>query len=89
MMIKEMKMSGYQRSECREIMVSGLTGWMRKLMRRKDTGMYRSARSTLYTRCKKKLLEKTSWYKKKRKRDDMEELGMVRPGKRRKEGEVE
>ena len=88
-MIKEMKMSGYQRSECREIMVSGLTGWMRKLMRRKDTGMYRSARSTLYTRCKKKLLEKTSWYKKKRKRDDMEELGMVRPGKRRKEGEVE
>ena len=66
--IKEMKVLGYDRSEIREVVVCGLTGWKRKLVRRKDTGMYRSAKSTLVGRCKRKLLAKTSWYKKKRKR---------------------
>ena len=39
--IKEMKVSGYDRSEIREVVECGLTGWKRKLVRRKDTGMYR------------------------------------------------
>ena len=57
---KELKVSGYTRAE---IVVSGLIGWKRKM---------RSAKSTLASRCKKKLVEKTSWYKKKR---DEEEDG--------------
>ena len=69
-MVKEMKMSGYDRKATREIMVAGMIGWKRKILRRKTTGMYRSAKSTLNLRCRKKLLEKTSWYKAKRKREE-------------------
>ena len=44
---------------------SGLLGWKRKIKRREDAreAFYRSARSTLPGRCKKKLTEKTNWYK--------------------------
>ena len=66
-LIKEMKVSEYDRGEIREVVVCGLTGWKRKLVRRKDTEMYRSAKSTLVGRCKRKLLAKTSWYKKREK----------------------
>ena len=47
--------------------MAGLLGWKRKIKRRKDDGQefYRNAKSTLATRCRKKLLEKTSWYKEK------------------------
>ena len=73
--IGEMKTSGYERAETKEIVVSGITGWQRKMKRREEEGrIYRSARSTLSIRCRKKLLEKTSWYKAKRKRED-EEMG--------------
>ena len=68
--IRELKVSGYNRKEAREIVVSGMTGWQRKIKRREEDGgeMYKNARSTLPKRCRKKLLEKTNWYKK-RKRD--------------------
>ena len=63
--IREIKTSGYERSETREVVVCGITGWQRKVKRREEEGrFYRSARSTLTTRCRKKQLEKTSWYKK-------------------------
>ena len=84
-LIKEMKVSGYDRGEIREVVVCGLTGWKRKLERRKETGMYRSAKSTLVGRCRRKLLAKTSWYKKKRKRDEEDEKEeRENHGKRRK-----
>ena len=62
-MITQMKTSGYSRKETREAIVSGVIGWKRKIKRRQQEGLdfYRSAQSTLKTRCKKKLLEKTSW----------------------------
>ena len=54
------------------MVVSGVLGWLRKIERRKKEGtpFYRSARSTLRQRCKKKIMEKTTWYKTKRKRED-------------------
>ena len=69
---KEMKSSGWERNETREVIVSGILGWERKHERRKNekTDFYRSAASTLSKRCRKKLTEKTSWYKGK---DDEEE----------------
>ena len=71
---KQCKTSGYSRHETREGVVSGIKGWKRKHMRRERDGIsfYRGARSTLAGRVKKKLTEKTSWYKKKRKREDEE-----------------
>ena len=69
---KQCKTSGYSRHETREGVISGLKGWKRKCIRRErdGVGFYRSAKSTLGIRCKKKLTEKSSWYKTKRKRDD-------------------
>ena len=69
----------------REIVVSGTTGWKRKIRRRQEDGLdfYRSAKSTLATRCRKKLLEKANWFKAKRKReDDHQEERRASPKKR-------
>ena len=61
-LIQELKNSGYNRKYSREIVVSGILGWKRKIARRIQEGkpFYRSAPSTLAQRCRKKLTEKTS-----------------------------
>ena len=71
-LIQELKNSGYNRKYSREIVVFGILGWKRKIARRIQEGkpLYRSAPSSLAQRCRKKLTEKTSWYKNKRKRED-------------------
>ena len=73
--IQQCKTSGYSRHETREGVISGLKGWKRKCVRRERDGVdfYRSGRSTLGARTKKKLTEKSTWYKKKRKREEEEE----------------
>ena len=72
---QQLKSSGYSRKQSREIVVSGVVGWKRKVKRRETDGLdfYRSAKSTLAGRCRKKLLEKETWFKAKRKREDDEE----------------
>ena len=86
--IKDMKTYGYDRINTREIVCSGITGWMRKMKRRstEEGGMYRPAKSTLAGRCKKKLLAKTNWYKKRKNReeDEMEEEEDFREKKKKK-----
>ena len=83
--IGEMKTSGYDRGETREVVTCGMIGWQRKVKRREEEGrFYRSAKSTLNQRCRKKLLEKTSWYKKKRKREEDDDGENDENGKRRK-----
>ena len=75
-LIKQLKTSGYNRKKSREAITSGIVGWKRKHQRRKDQGIdfYRSAKSTLGQRCKKKLTDKKTWYKSKRKREDGDEF---------------
>ena len=53
-------------------MQSGLVGYQSKLFRAERAGenLHRGAASTLAQRQKKKLLEKVTWYKKKRKNGD-------------------
>ena len=70
--IKEMKTSEYGRKQIKESLVSGVVGWRRKQARRKTSGedFYRSGKSTLSGRCRRKLMEKTTWYKPKRKREE-------------------
>ena len=64
---RQIKNSGFKRAEAREIVVSGIKGWKSKHARRKEDGMpfYRSAKSTLAKRYKKKLTEKSNWWKEK------------------------
>ena len=63
--IQEMKSSGYKRDRIREVVVGGIKGWKRKILRRKASGIefYRTAKSTLKQRNYKKLMEKETWFK--------------------------
>ena len=71
----QLKTSGYDRRLAKDIISCGVVGYRRKVMRRdrEGRGFYRHARSTLRQRNKKKLLEKTTWYREKRKRAEGEE----------------
>jgi hypothetical protein len=73
-------MSGYERSQTKEIITCGVVGWRRKVERRerKGRGFYRLAKSTLAQRNSKKLTERVTWFRKKRKRKDEEEDEMPR-----------
>ena len=55
--------------------MSGVVGCRRKGQRREreGRGYYRHARSTLSSRDKKKLLDKVTWFRGKRKRDEDED----------------
>ena len=56
--IQEMKSSGYKRDRIREVVVGGIKGWKRKILRRKASGIefYRKAKSDLKQRSYKKLM---------------------------------
>jgi hypothetical protein len=68
----KLKISGYNRGQAKEIIVSGIRGFRNKVERRKREGQpfYRHAKKTLASRVKKKLLGKTSWYKDNNNKDD-------------------
>ena len=87
--ITQLKNSGYERKQAREIVVCGVVGWRRKLERREIEGknQFLSASETLEKRTDNKLLEKTNWYKeksKKRKMEVRESKHQYNPPKRRK-----
>ena len=69
-----MKRSGYNRCQVKEITESGLVGYERKLDKARKEGreIHREASDTIRTRQKKKLLAKTTWYKKKEKNEKNE-----------------
>ena len=74
---RQLKNSGWERKEAKEMVVSGYVAWRRRIKRREDEGLelYRSAASSLQTRTRKKLTGKEDWYKKrstKRKRDEFD-----------------
>ena len=74
---QQMVNSGYGWRQTRDIVMSGIQGWRRKLERRKKEGFsfYREAKKTLGARFKKKLLGKTNWYKKRKGEEEEEGLG--------------
>ena len=65
--IDRLVVSGYCPAQVKEIVESGLTGYLRKVQYSKKNGLplHRSAASTLAGRYRKKLTEDRSWYKKK------------------------
>ena len=74
-MTEQLKNSGWNQNESREIIVSGYKGWKNRLERRKEESgqVYRSAASSLSSRSRKKLTGKVDWYKESRKRKRDEE----------------
>ena len=74
--ICEMKSSGYSREQTRNTVISGIKGWKRKVEKRRKEGVpfYRSAKSTLSGRVRKKLLERETWYQDKEKEEDNEDV---------------
>ena len=70
----QLKTSGYDRRKAREIVVSGVLGWIRKRRRREEQGVrfYRSAASTLSGRIRRKILDPVNWF---RPKDKIEEEG--------------
>ena len=65
---EKMLRSGYNITQVREILISGIRGYLRKLnlAKQRGTKLYRSAKSSLADRIKKKIFEKTSWYREKK-----------------------
>ena len=78
---RQVKISGFTRSESREMVISGIQSWLEKQARRILEGqpLYRSARSTLTGRTRKKLC----WYKHERKAEEMEDEKHKNPLKSR------
>ena len=89
---QQLKMSGYDRKQSKEIICCGVVGWKRKVQRREreGRGFYRHAKSTLRQRNKKKLLAKTTWFRDKRKREeDAEEDEIQLPARKRRSNEMQ
>jgi hypothetical protein len=86
--IQQMKNSGYGQKQTREITVSGLKGWKNKIKRRakEGKGFYRTAKSTLKTRVKKKLLEKETWYKQPKRKHQEDDSDLEEEEERKQQG---
>ena len=67
-----MKNSEYPCKEARGHVVDGIRGWKNKIERRKreQQDFYRLAKNTLQARVKKKLMEKETWYRTEKNRDE-------------------
>ena len=67
--VRQLKNSVYSQKVAKENVVNGIIGWKRMIKEREREGkeLYRPAQSTLRSRVYKKLMEKESWYKEKKK----------------------
>ena len=75
---RQLKQSGYDYKETKEIIQSGYIGMARKIERRKELGipMHREGRTTVLYRARKKILDKKMWYRKEREEgNDTEKKG--------------
>jgi hypothetical protein len=78
--IDQLKNSGYSRKEAKEVVTCGIVGWRRHLERRekRGQGQYLGAEETLEARERKKLLEKTNWYKPDTRRKEEDEASQFK-----------
>ena len=69
---QQLKNSEYSCKEARGHVVDGIRGWKnkREKRRRDNIDFYRLAKNTLHQRARKKLVEKQTWYKAKKNRDE-------------------
>ena len=69
---KKLERSGYSKVQRRRIIEAGLKGYQAKVEKSEKTGieLHRAAKSTIAARYKKKLLDKTNWFRKERKGGD-------------------
>ena len=83
--IEKLKVSGYKKAQIKEIITCGLKGYQTKIERadREGRALHRGAAQTIGKRQKKKLLEKTQWYRRKRTEEDEAEAEMTKEKTRR------
>ena len=69
---RQLKRSGYNFKETKEIVRSGYIGFKRKKERRQKLGipMHREGRNTIVVRTRKKLLDKRMWYRREKGEED-------------------
>ena len=69
--IEKLKVSGYNKVQRKKIIEAGLKGYQAKVEKsqRDGTDLHRSAESTIGKRYRKKLTEKSNWFRKTRKND--------------------
>ena len=72
---KKILTSGYSLSQTRKILLNGIRGWERKVTRSRKEGkrMFRKAEESLKGRILKKTVGKTSWYRKRKKRNQKDQ----------------
>ena len=72
--VQQLVNSEFKWKQMREIVLSALTGHIRREKQREDSGKkkYRSGKDSLNSRVDKKLLEKYQWFKKKREKENNE-----------------
>ena len=91
MFTQKLLTSGYSQEQARKIILSGIRGWERKKIRAKNEGrgVYRTSRQSAAGRTRKKVLGKTTWFRK-RKTDNKEEIGEVKKtGRKRTKKEIQ
>ena len=71
----ELKKSEFSFKEVQQIIGSGVIGWKRSLQRKQKNGgsFYKHAANTLAAICSKKLVEKTMWYRRPQKENQLED----------------
>ena len=72
---KELKTSEYTRKQAKEIVVSGIRAWKKRILKRKreNQPFYRPAKMTVKERMMKEIVEKESWYKDRNEEESDEE----------------
>jgi hypothetical protein len=90
--VTQLKNSGYNRKQAKEVVVCGVVGWRRKLEIREKAGQNQDleASETLEKRTDTQFLEKTNWYKENKKRkleDQKSKFKYTHPAKKRKRGQ--
>ena len=79
--------SGHREEKVREIVVAGIRGYERRLLRSKlgKRKLYRRAAESFSSRQTKKIIEATDWYRKRKARTEGEEEGESPKKKMRRE----
>ena len=84
---KKLRNSGYSIDQTRKILVSGIRGYVSKVVRSQKEGknLRRTATESRWSRVRKKLTSKTSWYKKQKQQDHYKDDDHSSGKKRRQE----
>ena len=85
MFARKLLTSGYSKDQVRKIILGGISGWERKKERLRKEGkpLYKTAAQSATGRMKRKLIEKSTWFRKRRSNQEVPEKSNDMKGKKR------